>query len=262
MATTKLTNLINPQVLSQFIDAKLVDAIKLSPLATVGTELQGRPGNTLTMPSWQYIGDAADLAEGVADTPVVLEASEKEVVVKKAAKAVEITDEAILSGYGNPQNEIASQLLTSLASKVEKDCFVALNTATLKHVSAVINADAIADAVVKFGEDLEGQTYVFINPTDYAPIRKDANFTPAANMNGAIGGTVGQIHNCDVVISNRQTAGEALIVKPGALGIELKRNTNVEADRDILRKTNVYAVDKHYVAYLRDASKVIKIAKS
>ena len=55
--------------------------------------------------------------------------------------------------------------------------------------------------------------------------------------------------------------GEAFIVKAGALGIELKRNTNVESDRDILKKTTVYAVDKHYAAYLRDKTKVVRIAQ-
>ena len=45
-------------------------------------------------------------------------------------------------------------------------------------------------------------------------------------------------------------------------GIELKRGVNVESDRDILRKTNVYSVDEHYVAYLRDDSKVIRIANA
>ena len=94
MATTKLTNLLNPQVVGEYIDAKLVDKIKLSPLAIVGTELQGRPGNTLTVPTWQYVGEAIDLAEGVADVPVVLESDSETVTVKKAAKSVEITDEA------------------------------------------------------------------------------------------------------------------------------------------------------------------------
>ena len=51
-APTKLENLLNPQVVAEYIDAKLVDKIKLSPLAVVGTELQGRPGNTLTVPVW------------------------------------------------------------------------------------------------------------------------------------------------------------------------------------------------------------------
>ena len=89
---TKISNLLNPQVIAEYIDAKLVDKIKLSPLAVVGTELQGRPGNTLTVPVWQYIVSAQDLAERVADVPVVLNSESNTVTVKKAAKSVEITD--------------------------------------------------------------------------------------------------------------------------------------------------------------------------
>ena len=261
MAVSKLSNMINPEVLGAFLETKLVDAIKLSPLAVVGTELQGRAGNTLTLPTWQYIGDAADLAEGVADVPVSLEAQSREITIKKASKAVEITDEALLSGYGNPADEIASQLLTAIASKVEADCFTALGTATLKQVGAV-DADTVADALVKFGEDLDEEMFLFINPADYATIRKNANFSYVNGQQMTIGGTVGFIFNCAVVVSNRVPAQSAYIVKRGALGIELKRGVNVESDRDILRKTNVYSVDEHYVAYLRDASKVIKIAKA
>ena len=51
MALTKLQNMINPEVLGAFLETKLVHAIKLSPLAVVGTELQGRAGNTLTLPT-------------------------------------------------------------------------------------------------------------------------------------------------------------------------------------------------------------------
>ena len=261
MALTKLQNMINPEVLGAFLETKLVNAIKLSPLAVVGTELQGRAGNTLTLPTWQYIGDAADLAEGVADVPVSLEAQSREITIKKASKSVEITDEALLSGYGNPADEIASQLLTSIASKVEADCFKALAGASLKQIGAV-SADTVADALVKFGEDLDEEMFLFINPADYATIRKNANFSYVNGQQMTIGGTVGYIFNCAVVVSNRVAANTALIVKRGALGIELKRGVNVESDRDILRKTNVYSVDEHYVAYLRDASKVIRIAQS
>ncbi len=259
MATTKLQNLINPEVLSAFLETKMVDAIALSPLAVVGTELQGRAGNTLTLPTWQYIGDAKDLAEGVADVPVSLEATSREVTVKNISKSVEITDQALLSGYGNPADEVAKQLLTALSSKVEADCYAELAKATLVHTGAV-DADTVADALVKFGEDLDEEMFLFINPADYAAIRKNPNFMFVNGQQMTIGGTVGFIFNCSVVVKNRVPAGVAYIVKRGALGIELKRGVNVEDDRDILRKVNVYSADEHYVAYLRDASKVIKVA--
>ena len=52
---------------------------------------------------------------------------------------------------------------------------------------------------------------------------------------------------------------DAFIIKPGALRLILKRDTLVENDRDILRRVNVLTATKHYVTYLYDASKAIKL---
>lgn len=51
MAQTKLANIVNPEVMADMIDKKLVDAMKFAPLATVDTTLQGQPGNTIWLPS-------------------------------------------------------------------------------------------------------------------------------------------------------------------------------------------------------------------
>ena len=64
---------------------------------------------------------------------------------------------------------------------------------------------------------------------------------------------------CSVVVSNMLADTQALIVRAGALGLELKRETMVESDRDIIHKSTIVTIDKHYVAYLKDASKVIKV---
>ena len=47
---TKLTDLFDPQVVADYIDKKLIDAIRLAPLAKIDTTLVGRPGDELTMP--------------------------------------------------------------------------------------------------------------------------------------------------------------------------------------------------------------------
>ena len=44
----------------------LTDLIKVTPLAKIDTTLQGRAGDTVTLPKFAYIGDAADVAEGEA----------------------------------------------------------------------------------------------------------------------------------------------------------------------------------------------------
>lgn len=49
---TLLTNLVDPEVLANFVDKKLVDAIRLSPLARIDDTLVGRPGDEISLPSY------------------------------------------------------------------------------------------------------------------------------------------------------------------------------------------------------------------
>lgn len=263
---TKLANLFNPQVVGDMINAKLVDAIRFSPLCRVDTNLVGRPGNTITLPSYAYIGDATVVGEG-EDIPISqLAESTVEATVAKVGKGVQITDEAILSGYGDPRGEAVSQIVTSIASKVDNDVLTVLEGISgnmLHTATGGFAADVVADALVKFGEDIEGEKVLLVSAEDYAVLRKADDWCPASEIaaNLVIGGAVGQIHGCQVVISNKlKGKKEAFIVKPGALSLILKRDTLVETDRDIINKSNVLTADKHYVAYLYDASKAIKIA--
>ena len=101
MATTMLEDLLNPQVLKDMIDAKLPAKIVVTPFCKIDTTLQGRAGDTVTIPQYKYIGDAEDVAEGVACGTVKLEYGTTQAKIKKAMKGVELTDEAVLSGYGD-----------------------------------------------------------------------------------------------------------------------------------------------------------------
>ena len=257
MPATKRTNLIDPQVLGAYLDVKLINAIKLSPLVNVDNTLVGQPGSKLELPKYEYIGAAEEVAEGAAMVPVALNATSEEVQVKKAGKAVSISDEAMLAAYGDPVNEIGNQLLLAMADRIEADLYGAMATATLTHDAAAFNIDAIADALVKFGEDIEGEMYLFIAPKDIAALRKDPAFIHVDN--GVVTGERGMIHGCRVVVSNRVGENAAYIMKPGALALVMKRNVMVEADRDILKGMNVYACNEHYAVQLRYEDKVIKI---
>lgn len=262
---TKLANLFDPQVVADTINAKLVDAIKFAPLCRIDTTLAGRAGSTITLPSYTYIGDAEDVAEG-DDIPVgQLTQSEVEVKIKKAGKGVQVTDEAVLSGYGDPAGEAVSQIRTAIASKVDNDVLAVLGGIAegMTHACAGrATPDDVADALVKFGEDIEGDKVLLVSPATYAGIRKADDWCPASEIsaNLVIKGAVGMVHGCQVVVSNK-LKNTAFIVKPNALALYLKRDTLVETDRDIVNKSTVMTADKHYVAYLYDASKAIKLTE-
>lgn len=255
---TKLGNLIDPQVLADFLDVKMMDAIKFAPLCAVRTDLVGKPGDTLTLPKYAFIGLAEDVAEG-ADVPMAkLAADTVDVKVKKAGKGVQVTDEAVLSAYGDTVNEIGRQLLMSIAGKVDNDCAEAFRKATLEVTASAFDKYVISDMMAKFGEDLEEDMTALINPAHLATLRRDKDFVEVNDGMVIMNGEVGRLFGCRIVISNKVKVTEAFLVKAGAVKILMKRNVMVEADRNIVNKTNTYVVDEHYVAYLEDESKIVK----
>lgn len=266
---TYLANLFNPQVVGDMLNTKLTDAIKLAPLAIVDTTLEGRPGDTVTLPYYSYIGDAQTVAEGNDISISQLTEQTKSVKIKKFGKGVQLTDEAVLSGYGDPIGQATTQLALSIASAVDNDLLAALDANTNAHrITAKMTADDIADALVLFGEDIDGEKVLLTDATGYATIRKAEGWIPGTEIgaNMIIRGAVGMIHGCQVVVTNRIKAKGNVtnyhIVKPGALAVYMKRDTMVETDRDIINKSTVMTADKHFATYLLDSSKAIRIEQT
>ena len=128
MANTRIQDLINPQVMADMISAKVTKKIVVSPFAKIDNTLQGQAGDKITVPAFAYIGDAVDVSEGNSVDATRLTASSTSFGIKKAMKAVTLTDEAVLSGYGNPVGEATTQLAKAIASKVDSDSMDALTT--------------------------------------------------------------------------------------------------------------------------------------
>ena len=255
---TKLNNLIDPEVLAEYLDWKMMDAIKFAPLCNVNRDLEGRPGSKLTLPKYAFIGLAEDVVEG-DDIPMAnLSAETVEVPVKKAGKGVQITDEAILSAYGNPEDEIAKQLLMAIAGKVDNDCVAEFRKATLEVEAAAFYKYVISDMIAEFGEDIEEEMVAMINPKHLAQLRRDPDFVQVIAGQKIIDGEMGQLFGARIVVSNKVGEKEAFLVKAGAVEILMKRNVMVEADRNIVNKTNTFVADEHYAVYLRDESKIVK----
>ena len=269
---TKLQNLLDPQVLGAYLDVKLIDKIKLAPIAEVNRELEGRPGSTITFPKWGYIGDADDLAEGAALSYTDIAESTVDIKVKKVAKGVSITDEAVLSGYGNPVEQIGQQLLTAVASKIEADMYDAVKNekkATRdtvgcfqhKYTGNTFTKEDIIDMRAKFGEDQEGEMVLFVNPAEFAVLAKDRDFVQIQQGAQIISGEMGMLYGVRLVVANRVEAGKPFLMKPGALAIVMKRNVMVESERDMDHFATKFAVSDHYVCYVKYADRIVKASK-
>ena len=200
MAVTKMENMVNPQVMGDMINAKIEALAKMTPYAKLDTTLVGVPGDTKTVPSWNYIGDAVDVAEGAEVGLTTMTASTATFTIKKAMKAVGITQEAINSGLGDPVGQAETQLAKSIVGKVDDDLMDAAYTATtvVGAGTSVIGYDGLVDAITKFEDEEDGIDKVcFIHPKQEATLLKDPDFLSADKfeagvaVNGAIGKVAG-----------------------------------------------------------------------
>ena len=296
MTQTKIAQLVNPEVLADMVSAKLPKMIKFTPLAYVERELVGQPGNTVTVAKWAYSGDAKDITEGEAIVPDQLTTDKSTMTIKKAGKGVEVTDEALLSGYGDPLGQAAHQISLAIANKVDNDLVVEAKKATqyvddapttgaaLDKALAVFEDEedaapttgAALDKALAVFEDEEDARYVaLVNPKDAIDLRADTvkEWVRGSEIgaNIVISGTFGETHGVQIVRSKKVEKGKGFLVKVsavetdtddvakyGAFVINLKRDVAVETDRDILKKTTVITGDEHYGVYLYDPTKVVK----
>lgn len=209
MAVTKMANMINPEVMGPMIEAKITALLKLTPYARVDRTLVGVPGDTKTVPSWNYIGDAEDVAEGAEVGLSTLTAASTTFTIKKAMKAVGITQEAVNSGLGNPIGQAEKQLSKAIAGKVDNDVLEAVYSGTNVYVNstlATVGYNEIVDAVAKFEDEEDGiDKVIFINPAQEATLLKDTSFLSADKFTAgvAVNGSIGKIAGCWVKKSKK-----------------------------------------------------------
>ncbi|MDT5760576.1 N4-gp56 family major capsid protein [Streptococcus pneumoniae] len=275
---TKLATMVNPEVMADMVSAKLPKLIKFTPLAYVETALQGQPGNTLTVPAWEYAGDATEVGEGQAISPDQLTTKKTTMTIKKAAKGYEITDEALLSGLGAPLGQATYQLGLAIANKIDDDLVAVAKTAT-QHITETPTTLAAIDKALEIFEDEEDARYVaIINPKDAIKLKTDVakEWTKGSELGAdmVVSGTFGEVAGVQIVRSKKVDEGKGFIVKVspsqtqtddankyGAFVIMLKRDVAIETDRDILKKTTVITGDEHYGVYLYDPTRVVKFGE-
>jgi N4-gp56 family major capsid protein len=284
---TKLENIINPQVMGTMIEAKITALCKLTPYAKVDSTLQGVPGDTKTVPCWNYIGDADDFdpenAEDKEIETAKLTASSKTFKIKCAGKSVAILQTAINSGLGDPIGQAETQLAKSIVGKVDNDVIAAAYTSTNEYdgSAGIIDYKGIVNAATKFEDEEDGiDKVLFIHPKQETDLLKDPDFLSADKFTGgvAVNGAIGKIAGCWVKKSKKvkEDGGNYLcpIIKTEpdsaeteytedelpALTIFLKKETQVDHEWFPKKQRHDITAAKYYGVALTNESKVV-IAK-
>ena len=283
MALTTKSNMIIPEVMGEMINAKIEALAQLTPYAKVDTTLQGVPGDTKTVPSWNYIGDAEDIAEGVEVGTTQLTAASTTFTIKKAMKAVSITQEAVNSGLGNPIGQAEMQLAKSIAGKVDNDVIEAVMTSrkTVDLSAQVISYEAIVEAVSQFEDEEDGiEKVMFIAPAQEKALLLDPMFLSADKFQAgvAVTGSIGKIAGCWIKKSKKikedaqgKFTNPIIKLEPDsaeteytedelpALTIFLKADTTTDAEWFPKKQVTDVSVCKYYGVALTNEAKTILV---
>ena len=279
MAVTKLSNIINPQVMGDMIEAKIEAQLKITKYAKLDRTLEGVAGDTKTVPMWNFVGNAVDVAEGEEVELSSLSAASTTFTIKKAMKSIGLTQESVNSGLGNPIGEAENQLAKAIAGKVDEDVLAALLTATLTsgNGSAGISYEGIVDAVGVFNEEEITEKVMFVNPAQVTTLRKDANFISADKYNynvvatgeiGTIAGVhivptrkiaaVGDVFTCPIVkLEASSAATEYTEGELPAVTIFLKKDTQTDAEWIARKQIHEITSAKYYGVALTNNAKVV-----
>lgn len=295
VTTTKTKDIINPEVMADMIEVKIEAQCKLTPYAKVNTDLQGVPGDTLTVPSWNYIGDAEDFdPETAADSDgeiktTKLTASSTQFTVKCAAKSVSILQTAINSGLGNPVGQANTQLAKSIVNKVDNDIIEAIyqkakddNKIVVDEKAAYIGYNGIVNASTKFEDEEDGiEKVLFIHPKQEKSLLTDPDFLSADKFEAgvAVKGAIGMIAGCWVKKSKKvkqesdTNAWQCPIIKcePDsveteysedelpALTIFLKKDTQVDHEWFPKKQRHDLTASKYYGVAVTNSAKVVVV---
>jgi len=244
-----------PELIAAGVQAKLGNAIKLYPLSYTQDLQNEKGGDVITVPKTQYVGDATVVAAGQLIPVSDFTQSTDQVTVKKYAKAVSFNEEEVNSAYSDVQVDAEEQLTKSIANGIEKDMYASLNAITGAMLHTEVGADVsltgkvVANALAKFGEDLEEEIFLLVNATDYASLRQDEAFDKQTK----------EIYGATVMPSNRVAAKTAFLVKAGAVGAYIKKDVLVETEEDISNQTHLVVGTELAAVHLRDESKAVKI---
>lgn len=269
MARTDLENLVNPAVYAPMVSAELQKAIRFAPLAQVDTTLQGQPGNTLKVSRYEYMGDAALVGEGQPIPLDELGTNTVDVTVQKIGKGTHITDEAVLSGLGDPVGESTRQIGLAMANTVD-NALIAAALETQQTVSFSGSLDTQnwlnnLHAMLDVFEDDGDYPYVaIVSPKVANHIRlsfaTSFNFSETATQS-IISGRVLDFEGIQIVRSRKVPDNKVILIKVNpsspALKLIMKRGVEVETDRDIVRKTTVITADEYFAAYLYNPANVV-----
>lgn len=245
---------------NKIIEAKAQDllttAVNTRSLMAVDNSLAQEAGMTKTINVYTYTGAAEELGVGEGNTTRgSISYKGTDYTVKMVQQAFDYQDEDFMKDNNVVDMGVkgATQLMTN---KMAADFFAEAEKASLSHTAA-ISYDAIVDAIAKLNIEDESGLFVVINPSQKAELRKDPDYVAARMGEVVYNGQVGTVAGIPVIVS--KAASNAYVMSKDAIKLFMKKDVEVEQERDADTRTNSIYLRAAYIVALVDATKICKI---
>ena len=248
---------------NKIIEAKAKDllttAVNTRSLMTVDTTLAAEAGMTKTINVYTYTGEAEELGvgEGNSNRGSIAYVG-TDYTVKMVQQAFDYADEDFMK-----DNTIVDSMLKGanqvMVNKMTADFIAEVKKASLSH-TADLSYDAVVDAIAKLNVEDESGLFLIVSPAGKAALRKDPDYVAARMGEVVYNGQVGTICGIPVIVSKAIEDGEAYIMSAEAIKLFMKKDVEVEQDRDADTRTNSVYLRTAYICALVDATKICKIS--
>lgn len=249
---------------NKIIEAKAKDllttAVNTRSLMSVDTSLAQEAGMTKTINVYTYNGTAEELAAGEGNTNRgSISYVGTDYTVKMVQQAFDYQDEDFMK-----DNTIVDNMLKGanqvMVNKMSADFVAELAKATLSAPSATFGYDAIVDGIAKLNVEDESKLFVIIPNVWKADLRKDEDYKAARMGEVIYNGQVGTVCGLPVIATNA-LSDAAYVMNAEAVKLFMKKDVEVEQDRDADTRTNSVYLRTAYIVALVDATKICKITK-
>ena len=252
---------------NKVIEAKAKDllttALNTRSLMTVDNSLTANAGMTKTINVYTYSGEAEELSAGVGNTASKrgsITYTGTDYTVKMVQQAFDYLDEDFMK-----DNTIVDNMLKGanqvMVNKMTADFITECAKATLTQTftkGSTISYDVIVDAISKLNLEDESGVFIVIPNAWKAALRKDADYKAARMGEVVYNGQVGTIAGIPVIATKALTTA-AYVMTNEAVKLFMKKDVEVEQDRDADKRKNSVYLRAAYICALVDSTKICKV---
>lgn len=246
-------------VLANKIEDILTTAVDLTSYMTVDTSMTQEAGMKKKINTYKAQGDVETLNMGAGNTgDIEVSFATKEYEVETVQGRFQYYDEQAMTDPMVVQaglEGIAKTMINDFTAKAIAE----FDKATLTVQRSGFAFTDIVDAIAKLNTENEDGLFILVGVADLANFRKELKDDLKYNEAFVRTGYIGSVCGVPVIVTKAITNGNIYLASKEAVTLFIKKDTEVEQERDANVRNNKVYIRKFAVVALTDENKVVKL---